>query len=93
MVGHDHKVDIKSFIIQGLPVVVSLLGTIEKARRAYCLLYALKEHVRAIESLQFKQLNSITDCRVLILELSVLTHHLLSVSDFSKFYRLIETFL
>lgn len=95
--GRDKKVDIKPFMIHGLPTAyhpTQLLTQIVDERQARVLpLPELKERVEAIEGAQFKQYNSITDYHAVMFDLGVIPKRLRSSSDRSKFYRLIEASL
>lgn len=95
--GRDRKVDIKPFTIQGLPTAIQpteLLTEVVAERQARVLpLHELKERVEAMEGVQFKQFNSITDYHSLMFDLGVIPKRLRSSADRSKFYRLIEASL
>ncbi|PKB90659.1 cell division protein MukB, partial [Ewingella americana] len=95
--GRDRKVDIKPFTIQGLPVAVNptemLTETVGERQARVLPLHELKERVEAMEGVQFKQFNSITDYHALMFDLGVIPRRLRSASDRSKFYRLIEASL
>jgi len=95
--GRDRKVDIKPFAIQGLPTSVqptSLLTETLNDRQARVLtLQELKDKLEAIEGVQFKQFNSITEYHSLMFDLGVVARRLRSASDRSKYYRLIEASL
>ena len=56
-------------------------------------LQELKDSVEAMEGVQFKQFNSITDYHSLMFDLGVIPRRLRTASDRSKFYRLIEASL
>ncbi len=56
-------------------------------------LQELKDKLEAIEGVQFKQFNSITDYHSLMFDLGIVARRLRSASDRSKFYRLIEASL
>jgi chromosome partition protein MukB len=53
----------------------------------------LKDKLEAMEGVQFKQFNSITDYHSLMFDLGVVARRLRSASDRSKYYRLIEASL
>ena len=53
----------------------------------------LKDKLEAMEGVQFKQFNSITDYHSLMFDLGIIARRLRSASDRSKFYRLIEASL
>lgn len=95
--GRDRKVDIKPFTIQGLPVAVNptemLTETVGERQARVLSLQELKDRVEAMEGVQFKQFNSITDYHALMFDLGVIPRRLRSASDRSKFYRLIEASL
>ncbi len=95
--GRDRKVDIKPFTIQGLPTAIQptqILTEVVDERQARVLsLQELKERLEAIEGVQFKQFNSITDYHSLMFDLGVIPKRLRSSGDRSKFYRLIEASL
>ncbi|XNM47231.1 hypothetical protein ACLK15_05260 [Escherichia coli] len=50
----------------------------------------LKDKLEAMEGVQFKQFNSITDYHSLMFDLGIIARRLRSASDRSKFYRLIK---
>ncbi|MGL9774446.1 MAG: chromosome partition protein MukB [Sodalis sp. (in: enterobacteria)] len=95
--GRDRKVDIKQFMIQGLPVKVTpteiLTMTVGDRRARVLPLQELKERVEAIEGVLFKQFNSITNYHSLMFDLGVVPRRLRSSADRSKYYRLIEASL
>ncbi|TKI07502.1 chromosome partition protein MukB [Martelella alba] len=95
--GRDRKVDIKPFMIQGLPVAVQpteLLTQVVGNRQARVLnLQELKERIEQHEGVQFKLFNSITDYHSLMFDLGVIPRRLRSAADRSKYYRLIEASL
>ncbi|EJC6604817.1 chromosome partition protein MukB [Escherichia coli] len=95
--GRDRKVDIKPFAIQGLPMSVlptQLVTETLNERQARVLpLNELKDKLEAMEGVQFKQFNSITDYHSLMFDLGIIARRLRSASDRSKFYRLIEASL
>ncbi|MER2473341.1 chromosome partition protein MukB [Photorhabdus laumondii] len=95
--GRDRKVDIKPFMIQGLPTAMQptqLLTENVGERQARVLpLNELKDRLDEMEGVQFKQFNSITDYHALMFDLGVIPKRLRSASDRSKFYRLIEASL
>lgn len=53
----------------------------------------LKDKLEAMEGVQFKQFNSITEYHSLMFDLGVVARRLRSASDRSKYYRLIEASL
>ncbi|TDB62540.1 chromosome partition protein MukB [Photorhabdus khanii] len=95
--GRDRKVDIKPFMIQGLPTAIQptqLLTENVGERQARVLpLNELKDRLDEMEGVQFKQFNSITDYHAQMFDLGVIPKRLRSASDRSKFYRLIEASL
>ena len=95
--GRDRKVDIKPFAIQGLPSAMLptqlLTETLNERQARVLTLQELKEKTEAIEGVQFKQFNSITDYHSLMFDLGVVARRLRSASDRSKYYRLIEASL
>ncbi|WP_034950353.1 chromosome partition protein MukB [Erwinia oleae] len=95
--GRDRKVDIKPFSIHGLPTSINpteILTETVNARQARVLpLSELKEKFEAMESVQFKQFNSIIDYHSLMFDLGIVARRLRSASDRSKYYRLIEASL
>lgn len=95
--GRDKKVDIKPFIIQGLPTALTPTEAVTERlteRQARILSLAeLKEKIESLESVQFKQFSSITDYHSVMFDLGVLPKRLRSASDRSKYYRLIEASL
>ncbi|STE87207.1 chromosome partition protein [Escherichia coli] len=94
--GRDRKVDIKR-----LPFRTADVGAADTAgdrtlneRQARVLpLNELKDKLEAMEGVQFKQFNSITDYHSLMFDLGIIARRLRSASDRSKFYRLIEASL
>ena len=95
--GRDRKVDIKPFMLQGLPTVFVPSQIVTEAlndRQARILtLQELKERVDEIENVQFKQFNSISDYHAVMFDLGLIPKRLRSSADRSKFYRLIEASL
>ncbi|WP_314137977.1 chromosome partition protein MukB [Buttiauxella noackiae] len=95
--GRDRKVDIKPFAIQGLPSSIQptqlLTETLNERQARVLSLQELKDKVEAIEGVQFKQFNSITDYHSLMFDLGIVARRLRSASDRSKYYRLIEASL
>jgi chromosome partition protein MukB len=95
--GRDKKVDIKPFIIQGLPSSVKptdvLIETVSEQQARVRPLNEVKESVLAIEGVQFKALSSIVDYHSLMFEFGVLPKKMRNSSDRGKFYRLIEASL
>ncbi|EMK3758255.1 chromosome partition protein MukB, partial [Providencia rettgeri] len=95
--GRDKKVDIKPFMVQGIPlatVPTEILTEVIDGRQAKVIpLNELKERLEEQEGILFKQFNSITDYHSVLFELGVLPKRLRSASDRSKYYRLIEASL
>ena len=89
--------DIKPFAIQGLPTSMQptalLTETLNERRARVLTLQELKDKLEAIEGVQFKQFNSITDYHSLMFDLGVVARRLRTASDRSKYYRLIEASL
>lgn len=95
--GRDKKVDIKPFIIQGLPASITPTEVVterlsERQVRIF-FLAELKDHLKRIGGVQFKQFNSITDYHSMMFDVGILPKRLRSVSDRNKYYRLIEASL
>lgn len=95
--GRDKKVDIKPFIIQCLPPNITPTEVVTKRlseRQVRIFFLAeLKDHLERIGCVQFKQFNSITDYHSMMFDVGILPKRLRSVSDRSKYYRLIEASL
>ncbi|MFC0180376.1 chromosome partition protein MukB [Thorsellia kenyensis] len=95
--GRDKKVDIKSFILQGLPTsIVPTEWFTEKVSESQARILALpelKDKCEAQDGIIFKQFNAITDYHAVMFDLGLLPKRLRSSSDRSKFYRLIEASL
>ncbi|MCX8597801.1 chromosome partition protein MukB [Gilliamella sp. B3486] len=95
--GRDKKVDIKPFLIQGLPVNITPTELVterlnEKQARILSL-PELKDKIESMEGVIFKQFNSITDYHSVMFDFGILPKRLRSSSDRSKYYRLIEASL
>ncbi|SCC12481.1 bacterial condensin subunit MukB [Gilliamella bombicola] len=95
--GRDKKVDIKPFLLQGLPVVISPTELVTERlndKQARILsLPELKDKVESMDGIIFKQFNSITDYHSVMFDFGILPKRLRSSSDRSKYYRLIEASL
>ncbi|WP_318453236.1 chromosome partition protein MukB [Photobacterium leiognathi] len=95
--GRDKKVDIKPFLIQGLPSHIKptdvLIETISDNQARVRQLNDVKDIVAEFEGVQFKAFNSVTDYHVQMFEMGVLPKKLRNSQDRSKFYRLIEASL
>ncbi|UGA55992.1 chromosome partition protein MukB [Vibrio sp. VB16] len=95
--GRDKKVDIKPFVIQGLPsqmkptdvLIEALSNNSARVRN----INELKQVVGETEGVLFKGFNSVTDYHSQMFEFGVLPKKLRNSSDRSKFYRLIEASL
>ncbi|CAA2930426.1 Chromosome partition protein MukB [Arsenophonus endosymbiont of Bemisia tabaci Q2] len=94
--GRDKKVDIKPFIIERLPTAILpthiLTEQVEERQARVISLNDLKDQMDAIEGVQFKEFNSITDYHAQLFELGIIPKRFRSSSDRRKFYRLIEGF-
>ncbi len=95
--GRDKKVDIKPFVIQGLPSHIKptdiLIETVSDKHARVRQINDVKDSVSAIEGAHFKAFNSIVDYHAQMFEYGVLPKKLRNNSDRSKFYRLIEASL
>ncbi|UXI02314.1 chromosome partition protein MukB [Photobacterium sp. TY1-4] len=95
--GRDKKVDIKPFIIQGLPSQVKptdvLVETLSENQARVRQINEVKDVVGEMEGVQFKAFNSVTDYHAQMFEFGVLPKKLRNSSDRGKFYRLIEASL
>ncbi|MGR5178401.1 chromosome partition protein MukB [Vibrio mediterranei] len=95
--GRDKKVDIKPFIIQGLPSSIKptdiLIEAVSDNHARVRQINEVKDAVSAIEGVQFKAFNSIVDYHAQMFDFGVLPKKLRNSSDRSKFYRLIEASL
>ncbi|KHT59813.1 cell division protein MukB [Photobacterium gaetbulicola] len=96
--GRDKKVDIKPFIIQGLPSHVKptevLVETLSDNQARVRQINEVKDLVSSeYEGVMFKAFNSVTDYHVQMFEFGVLPKKLRNSTDRSKFYRLIEASL
>lgn len=95
--GRDRKVDIKPFAIQGLATSVQptelLTETLNEHQARVLNLNELKEKLEALEGVQFRLFNSITDYHALMFDLGVVARRLRTAADRSKYYRLIEASL
>lgn len=95
--GRDKKVDIKPFVIQGLPshikptdiLVESVSATQARVRQ----INEVKESIAEFEGVQFKAFSSIVDYHAQMFEFGVIPKKLRNSGDRSKFYRLIEASL
>ncbi|MCW8327269.1 chromosome partition protein MukB [Photobacterium sp. SDRW27] len=95
--GRDKKVDIKPFIIQGLPSDVKptevLVETLSDNQARVRQINEVKEIASEYEGVHFKAFNSVTDYHAQMFEFGVLPKKLRNSTDRSKFYRLIEASL
>ncbi|WP_269233104.1 hypothetical protein, partial [Escherichia coli] len=95
--GRDKKVDIKPFLIQGLPSHVKptdvLVETVSDKHARVRQINEVKDAVGQIEGTHFKSFPSIVDYHALMFEFGVIPKKLRNSSDRSKFYRLIEASL
>ena len=95
--GRDKKVDIKPFVIPGLPSHIKTTavfiesGSDPQARVRQ--INEVKESIGQIEGVQFKAFSSIVDYHSQMFEFGVIPKKLRNSSDRSKFYRLIEASL
>lgn len=95
--GRDKKVDIKPFLIQGLPSHVKptdvLIENISDSHARVCQLNDVKAAVAQYEGAHFKAFSSIVDYHTQMFEFGVVPKKLRNSGDRSKFYRLIEASL
>ncbi len=95
--GRDKKVDIKPFLIQGLPSHTKptdiLTETLANGQARVRQLNEVKDVLADIEGVHFKTFNSIVDYHSQMFDFGVIPKKLRSGSDRSKFYRLIEASL
>lgn len=95
--GRDKKVDIKPFLIQGLPTHIKptdvLIESVSEQQARVRQLNEVKEFIQTVEGVQFKSFSSVADYHSQMFELGVLPKKLRNSSDRSKFYRLIEASL
>ncbi|MFC3023549.1 chromosome partition protein MukB [Vibrio zhugei] len=95
--GRDKKVDIKPFVIQGLPSHVKptdvLVETVSNNQARVRQLDEVKAAVGEWEEVLFKTFSSVTDYHSQMFEFGVIPKKLRNGGDRSKFYRLIEASL
>ncbi|WP_080994952.1 chromosome partition protein MukB, partial [Vibrio harveyi] len=95
--GRDKKVDIKPFVIQGLPSHVKptdiLVESVSATQARVRQINEVKESIAEFEGVQFKAFSSIVDYHSQMFEFGVIPKKLRNSSDRSKFYRLIEASL
>ncbi|WP_337160842.1 chromosome partition protein MukB [Vibrio alginolyticus] len=95
--GRDKKVDIKPFVIQGLPSHVKptdiLVESVSATQARVRQINEVKESIAEFEGVQFKAFSSIVDYHAQMFEFGVISKKLRNSGDRSKFYRLIEASL
>lgn len=95
--GRDKKVDIKPFVIQGLPSHVKptdiLIESVSDTQARVRQTNEIKQCVAQYEGVQLKVFNSIVDYHAQMFEFGVIPKKLRNSGDRSKFYRLIEASL
>ncbi|WP_043991595.1 chromosome partition protein MukB [Vibrio sp. AND4] len=95
--GRDKKVDIKPFVIQGLPSHVKptdiLVESVSETQARVRQINEVKESIAEFEGVQFKAFSSIVDYHSQMFEFGVIPKKLRNSGDRSKFYRLIEASL
>lgn len=95
--GRDKKVDIKPFVIQGLPSHIKptdiLVESVSDNHARVRQLNEVKEALSDIEGAHFKAFSSIVEYHSQMFESGVVPKKLRNSSDRSKFYRLIEASL
>ncbi|WP_420788515.1 chromosome partition protein MukB [Vibrio alginolyticus] len=95
--GRDKKVDIKPFVIQGLPSHVKptdiLVESVSATQARVRQINEVKESIAEFEGVQFKAFSSIVDYHSQMFEFGVIPKKLRNSGDRSKFYRLIEASL
>ncbi|OLQ95206.1 cell division protein MukB [Vibrio ponticus] len=95
--GRDKKVDIKPFVIQGLPSHVKptdvLIESVSETQARVRQINEVKESIAQYEGVQFKAFSSVVDYHAQMFEFGVIPKKLRNSSDRSKFYRLIEASL
>lgn len=95
--GRDKKVDIKPFVIQGLPSHVKptdiLIESVSATQARVRQINEVKESIAEFEGVQFKAFFSIVDYHAQMFEFGVIPKKLRNSGDRSKFYRLIEASL
>lgn len=95
--GRDKKVDIKPFLIQGLPSHVKptdvLIENVSDSHARVCQINDVKAAVAQYEGAHFKAFSSIVDYHAQMFEFGVVPKKLRNSGDRSKFYRLIEASL
>jgi len=95
--GRDKKVDIKPFVIQGLPSHIKptdvLIESVSDTQARVRQVNEVKQAISEFEGVQFKAFSSIVDYHSQMFEFGVIPKKLRNSSDRSKFYRLIEASL
>lgn len=95
--GRDKKVDIKPFLVQGLPSDKKptdiLTETLSSGQARVRQLNEVKDVLAELEGVHFKTFNSIVDYHSQMFDFGVIPKKLRSGSDRAKFYRLIEASL
>lgn len=95
--GRDKKVEIKTFVIQNLPVTLDpseiLLERTSATQVRVRQLSQVKEAAARYDDVQFKTFSSVSDYHSFMFEQGVLPKKLRNQADRSKFYRLIEASL
>lgn len=95
--GRDKKVDIKPFVIQGLPSQIKptdvLIEALSEQKARVRTINELKQVVGEIEGVLFKAFNSVVDYHSYMFEFGVIPKKLRNSGDRSKYYRLIEASL
>ncbi|WP_456295908.1 chromosome partition protein MukB [Vibrio sp. AK197] len=95
--GRDKKVDIKPFVIQGLPSHVKptdvLIESVSDTQARVRQINEVKDVALTYEGASFKAFNSVVDYHTQMFDFGVLPRKLRNSSDRSKFYRLIEASL
>lgn len=95
--GRDKKVDIKPFVIQGMPHTLKptqlLMETLADKRARVRALNEVKAFASTLEGVSMKTFSSVADYHSAMFEFGVLPKKLRNSADRSKFYRLIEASL
>lgn len=95
--GREHKIDLKSFILQDLPegILPADLLTENFAGNQVRVshLAKIKAQAEALEGVVFRQFPSIVEYHAVLFDLGILSKRLSSPGERSKFYRLLEASL
>ncbi len=95
--GRDKKVDIKPFVVQGLPSHIKptdvLMESVSEKHARVRQINEVKDAVLQHEGVNFKVFSSVVEYHSQMFEFGVLPKKLRNSSDRSKFYRLIEASL